>query len=378
MPLILFQKSHITTILFLFVFTYLGAAQTPVPFNSTQWEIDSQAHLITEYEGKEALYLHNGMVLLKEASFKNGIIEFDIAFSQKRGFTGVTWRRTNAGNYEDFYMRPHMSGNPDANQYTPVFNGVTGWQLYHGEGYGSTLTYPFTRWIHVKVVVWEDQAQVFIDDMKEPAIKIPELKHEPESGGMALRAFLTPVYFSEFTWHEIEEPPFERMLPVETETPEGVITDWEVSNPFEVSRLESVARLEKGSFADLDWQHLQSEVTGITNLARLNGIEDERNTVFTRIAIQSEQEQIKKLRFGYSDRVRVYVNGEPIYGGNNTYTSRDYRYLGTIGLFDEIYFPLRKGNNEVWFAVTEAFGGWGIMAAIENQTGIQIQPKLKK
>lgn len=375
MPLAIFQKSSLIVMVFLFSVNGMTVAQTPIPFESDRWEISSQAHLVMEYQGKEALYLHNGTAVLKKPSFKNGIIEFNIAFTRERGFTGITWRRTDAENYEDFYIRPHMSGNPDANQYTPVFNGVTGWQLYHGDGYGSPLAYPFTRWIHVKVVVWEGQAQIFIDDMREPAVKIPELKHKPASGGMGLRAFLTPVYFSDFSWQTIEKAPFDRMSPIETKTPEGMVMDWEVSSPFEVSRLQPAVRLEEDSFADLDWHHLQSEVTGITNLARLNGIENERNTVFARMSIHSDREQVKKLQFGYSDRVRVYVNGEAVYGGDNTYTSRDYRYLGTIGLFDELYLPLKKGSNEVWFAVTEAFGGWGIMAKIEDRSGIQINSR---
>jgi len=39
--------------------------------------------------------------------------------------------------FEHFYIRPHQSGNPDANQYTPVFNGVSAWQLYHGALYAG-------------------------------------------------------------------------------------------------------------------------------------------------------------------------------------------------------------------------------------------------
>ena len=43
------------------------------------------------------------------------------------------------------------------------------------------------------------------------------------------------------------------------------------------------------------------------------------------------------MRFGYSDRVRVYLGGRLIYAGNNDYRSRDFRYLGTIGWFDALY-----------------------------------------
>ena len=63
---------------------------------------------------------------------------------------------------------------------------------------------------------------------------------------------------------------------------------------------------------------------------------------------------------------RVYLNGKLIYTGNNTYMSRDYRYLGTIGLFDSVLLRLQPGTNELWIAVTEAFGGWGVMGRLSD------------
>jgi hypothetical protein len=71
-----------------------------------------------------------------------------------------------------------------------------------------------------------------------------------------------------------------------------------------------------------------------------------------------------RLRFGFSDRVLVYLNGRPVYKGRAEWRSRDPRFLGTVGLFDELILPLRAGENEVWMAVSEDFGGWGVVAAI--------------
>jgi hypothetical protein len=116
------------------------------------------------------------------------------------------------------------------------------------------------------------------------------------------------------------------------------------------------------------------EVTGITNLARLVAIGEQSNTTFTRLIIMSEREQIKEMKFGFSDRVRAYLNDHLLYAGTDGFVSRDYRFLGTVGLWDAIYLPLKKGRNELWMAVSENFGGWGIVAAIEDMNGIQIQP----
>ena len=75
----------------------------------------------------------------------------------------------------------------------------------------------------------------------------------------------------------------------------------------------------------------------------------------------------RELVLGYSDKATVFVNGELVYRGDNTYMSRDYRYLGTIGLFDSVALPLEAGENEIWIAVTEAFGGWGIMGRLPDR-----------
>jgi hypothetical protein len=49
--------------------------------------------------------------------------------------------------------------------------------------------------------------------------------------------------------------------------------------------------------------------------------------------------------------------------------------MGTIGLFDEVYLPLKKGHNELWLAVTETFGGWGVTALFEDPAGINIKER---
>jgi hypothetical protein len=73
--------------------------------------------------------------------------------------------------------------------------------------------------------------------------------------------------------------------------------------------------------------------------------------------------------------VKVYFNDRLIYGGHDVYQSRDYRFLGTIGLYDELYLPLKQGQNELLLAVSENFGGWGIKALIENMEGIKLEPQ---
>jgi len=144
------------------------------------------------------------------------------------------------------------------------------------------------------------------------------------------------------------------------------VMSWEVSGAIAE---EEVDTLIGNSF---EWSRQEAEPTGITNLARAPGKEPGKNTVIARLSIESDKAQMKGLAFGYSDAVTVYINGVPMYSGTNVYQSRDYRYLGTIGLFDRVYLPLKAGQNDVRFAVTEAFGGWGIIARFDDLQGISL------
>ena len=64
--------------------------------------------------------------------------------------------------------------------------------------------------------------------------------------------------------------------------------------------------------------------------------------------------------------------GRLLYRGDDTYLSRDYRFLGSIGYFDALYLPLIQGENELLLAVSEDLGGWGVQAKLENLAGLTL------
>lgn len=346
----------------------------PVPFDTDRWQIDANEGRFEDYLGRQSLYLKGGVAWITDDDFTNGVIEFDVAFSGARGFMGGLWRMQDRGNYEEFYMRPHQAGKPDATQYTPVINGVSGWQLYHGPGYGVAVSYAFDQWMPVKIVVAGNRGEVFIDS-DAPVLVMHELKRAVAPGKVGLSAGnFAPAHFSNFRYQKIDQPMLQG-TPAEPEPAlEGTITAWAVSNAFDEARLTAKTHLTDDDTQGLTWATLAAEASGITNLAHRQGLTATENTVFARVTIQSERAQVKPVRFGYSDRVKVYVNGRLVYAGSNQYLSRDYRYLGTIGLFDAVYVPLEAGTNELWFAVSESFGGWGLWGVIADRAGITLTP----
>ena len=338
-----------------------------IPFDDTAWKIDAQEAEVVNYLGKQALHIRGGYATLPAIQLTDGLIEFDIAVSAERGFSGALFRVQDLANYEHFYIRPHMSGNPDANQYTPVINGVSAWQLYYGEGFGAPVKYRVNQWMHVKIAYRDDRAEVFIDS-DAPVLVVDALRRAVAAGAVGVGSGnFAPAYFANF---EVAALPADyRFTEVERESEPaepGTVRAWQVSEAFAADELP--ARLT----ATGDWTALAAEPSGVTNLAQAPGVAPGKDTVIARLVLDSRAEQTTTLQFGYSDQVTVYLNGRPLYRGDNTYQSRDYRYLGTIGLFDTLFLPLAAGRNEVWFAVTEAFGGWGVQARLPEQHGVTI------
>lgn len=349
---------------------FFAAAQTAVPFSSDQWQFSNQDYVLEEYLGRPGVLLKNSRASLKDVKFTDGIIEYDVAFPPGRGFIGVSFRVQDDKNFENFYLRTHQSGNPDANQYMPMFNGRESWQLYHGEGYGAPVKYQYDQWMHVKLVVADRQMEVYIDDMNTPAVFVPELKRPVQPGTLAING---GARFANFSYTLLEKPALKSTATPAPPAPAGTITHWQVSSPFSEQRLDAAYQLPPALKNGLKWQTLPAEATGLVNLAVGPQWTKTENTTFARLVLVSDKAQVKQLQLGFSDRVRVYLNDQMLYSGHDEFQSRDYRFLGTVGYWDEVYLPLKKGRNELWIAVSEDFGGWGIKGAIADRGGLTVE-----
>jgi len=344
-------------------------------FTEKAWEIIyAKKFTFEEFKGKESLYLENGKVRLKGSRFKNGIVDFDIYFEAGRKFLNFHFRVKDSINYEEFYLRPHQSGNPDAMQYTPVFNGTAAWQLYHGDGYSNAHNFNFNEWIHVRLVVVNAKMDVFINDMSQPVLMGSPLKMNPIFGMLGFSTARGGAHFANLSYQNLENPSLQSKPKIESKQQEGTVERWMTSNAFregEIATITSIQDLKtKNQF---QWSLMEAEPSGLVNLAQISPLTDKTNTILAKIIIYSSKSQLKRIDFGYSDVARVFVNNKIIYIGQRRFRSRDYRYLGTIGYFDAVYTVLKKGKNEIVFAITESFGGWGLKAKFENMEGISIK-----
>jgi len=354
------QRFRLVTIAVSLVLAASTAGAESVGFDSERWVVRSGQ--VTEYLGRQSL---SGAAILSDAVLGDGVIEFDISFPEldRRSYPGVLFRIESEGNYERIYLRPHRAPlYPDAIQYVPAFNGIDGWQLYNGDGITAPTRLVAAEWIHLRLEIAGTQARLFVGSEEAPALVIHELERGATSGGMGLMG--PPdgsAYFSNFSYSTDSELAFDPPPPVET--PPGVITRWELSQRFRMSELDTERSYSDPDLPQLARPAAASRPTGLVDVSRTFGRTGaEPDCVFARTTLHAESDEVRKIAFGYSDAVAVFLNGTILFTGSSSYRERDPSFLGIVGPFDTVYLPLSKGDNELVLLVMEGFGGWGFMA----------------
>jgi hypothetical protein len=350
-----------------------------VPLGSPAWGWRPGDVTTVQHLGRQAVAFGDSVDLiaaLADVELTDGVIEIDVALSGERAFHGLVWRiRDEANqNYECFYVRPHQVGNDDSVQYNPVFNDVASWQLYHVPGFWAAVTFPIGAWFTVRVVFAGSRAEVFVVDMAAPALEVAELKMPVVPGRIGMLIGGPGLFVARFAYADAPAPFRGTGLPPPADPGDAGATDaalgggpvafvrsWLVSDAF-AEPDDPPTHLAAGALDDRTWTRLAAEPTGLVNLAQVQGIVGDRNTAWARTTISSERARVVPMHLGFSDRVVVYLNGTALYRGDDTYRSRDYRFLGSIGWYDTIYLPLEAGANDLAIAVSESFGGWGIQA----------------
>ena len=142
----------------------------------------------------------SSMAVVKEASFRDGTIEVDLAGQPAagagggaRGFIGMAFRIQADGSYEYIYLRP-TNGRADdqvrrnhSTQYSahPSFDFARSRQEAP-EKYESYVDLEPGVWTKYKIVVEGRKARLYVHGAEQPCLIVDDLKLEPRPGGVAL------------------------------------------------------------------------------------------------------------------------------------------------------------------------------------------------
>ena len=352
----------------------LRAQATEVPFEPSRWTIDAPRAEFVEHLGRRSLSLGGGSAFLKDVQFQDGTIEVDVS-GPPSGFAFLMFRVTTPKDHEDVYLRMGMSGTSDALQYMPMYGGEGSWQLYHGTGYNASVAFDPAVWTHLRVEVEGRRATVFVGDVAAPALVVAELKGVVGPGTIGVMAGSavgnpTSTFFSNLRY----TPRSPIAASVATAAPSsrpGVIRDWTLSPAVSVERsttdslpsatLPAIVRADRRG-----WLSVQAEPDGLLNIARYRAMAGPLSLVVARTVIHADRNEVRRLVFGYSDDVTIFLNGRPLFAARNGLSARYSTDLGLMTPDDAVYLQLRPGENELLFAVAEAFGGWGLEARLEQ------------
>ncbi len=138
--------------------------------------------------------------LIKDASFRDGSIEVDLAGqpaagadAAARGFIGIAFRLQADGSYEYIYLRP-TNGRADdqirrnhSTQYSsfPDFSFARSRQEAP-EKYESYVDLQPGVWTKYKIEVEGRKARLYVNGAEQPCLIVNDLKLEPKGGGVAL------------------------------------------------------------------------------------------------------------------------------------------------------------------------------------------------
>jgi hypothetical protein len=162
----------------------------------------------TNYQGRNAIQViakpeaANGTsyALVKDVSFRDGVIEVDLAgqpaagaFNGARGFIGIAFRIQGDGRYEYIYLRP-TNGRADDQV-----------RRNHSTQYGSHPDFDYARlrqespekyesyvdlqpgvWTKYKIEVEGRKARLYVNGADQPCLIVNDLKLDPREGGVAL------------------------------------------------------------------------------------------------------------------------------------------------------------------------------------------------
>jgi len=353
-------------------FICTAASLAHAQFDTTAWRFAGDSARVETFAGRSSLMLRDALAYMPAARFRVGTIEFDLNVSSAPGFVGVQFRMQGAEDYEDYYFRPMNSGAPDATQYQPVFHGNTGWQIYVGPRYTAPIELQHDHWMHVRIAVDDDRAAVYVDS-DTIAQYIPRLLGPRQAGLIAIYSSFTSARFANVRI-DTTKVSFPSRSPAESETPAGVVPQWRVSSVVSEKLVTGKTTLTPADTRGLQWTDLPATERGIVNLGAARARSADTNTVLASVVIRSNAARRLPFRFGFSDRARVYLNGRLLFIGDDSYRSRDPRFLGTVGLYDSLILPLEKGANTLTVAVSEGFGGWAVTGAFEPTPGVNVSP----
>jgi hypothetical protein len=361
-----------------------SAQSVDVPLTPDRWTLTGDSLRFETYLGRPSLYLRKGVVIANDVSFRNGTVDFDMALGPRMNWIGLMFHVQSSDAFELVFFRYGATGTMESVQYQPVLMENGTWEIFHGDGANGIANLTREKWLHVRIDIAGPQATVYFDNQPKPVLTVPNLALGPSAGRLG---FWTGAFGSGGYVSNVRYTPDSRTYAFPAPKPfaPGTIADWELSEAMDASSLQpttlpDLRTLHWDKVHAEPWKLYRDQPLGLILINRyrrgpnanppsdpdsvMGGHAADAKVVLARTSIESDRDQFKRMHFGYSDGVTIYCNGNPLFFGMNPYPFRELGgVMETQG--EAVYLPLSKGRNEIVFAVTEFFAGWGYWARLD-------------
>ena len=317
--------------------------------------------------------LNSGNAVLKDVTFSDGTIEFDVN-TVGRGMPGIAFRQQDDKNFELVYLRPDPAcpAFRACIQYAPQTHGVLLWDLF--PQYQTRAPLHEIGWNHIKMVISGRRMNVYVNDSPTPTLAVGRLEGDAQNGGLKLlgpgtyaNLVITPGAVEGLSPEPIKDP---------LDGDRGVVRNWRLS-PFAALPVGKDAAYSEMPAASAEWQAIGTERNALINISRQYGqpLKEQRAVVWLKTTIASDKAQTKKIDFGWTREVWVFLNGKLIYTGKNLFESDIDRKFpdGRCSLENAtMSLPLEAGDNEIAVALSNNFFGWGLMLRLPDPEGVRL------
>jgi len=359
--------------------TVLAQEPVKIPMTPDRWEVKDNVKFETDAAYPlGVMTVSKGVAVLKDFTFRNGTIEFDVIPRGPMG-AGIGFRRRDDETYEDFYLRPRPKCDEavDCIQYAPETHGVLLWDVF--PQYQVPAPVQETTPNHIKMVISGKRMNIFVNPaanggMTTPTLSVGRLEGDALEGGILMQG---PGTFANLT---VTPDAVEGLSPEPlrdaTDADRQLLRSWLVSPPAELADGKEPAYAELPSAG---WTALPAERGGLVDLSRGYGLVGKRKAkdiAWLKTTIDSNKNQTKHVTFGWTREAWVFVNGKQVFADKNLYqppTARktpDGRLSLENGGFD---LPLKKGKNEIAIALANNFYGWGIKLRLDDLKGVKLE-----
>lgn len=376
------KKVMMGVLTFLSCTTVFGqTSDNKISMEPDRWDFDPESvEFITHRSVPAAQGLNGGAQLfLKDFTFENGTIEFDVELSEN-GFVGINFRMSEDRSLaENFYLRAFWPINPLSRttlQYATVVDDMSLWDLT--DDYQAPAPLYQNRWNHVKLVVNGRQMLVYVNDQENPALHVPILEGETESGSISFGGnaiFANLVIRSDVTEGLPATAGYDP-----TAYDSYYLRDWFVTQPIDFPLGRDINVLSPSiPDSSAQWTPLPAEHRALVNLSRAFGMtmspQGDRRLAWLKTTISSEAAQTRRLDLGFSDEVWVFINGQLLHIDKNYFGTPSMKEpRGRCSLANTSFdLPLQAGENEILIGLANSFFGWGIIARLDNITRLTAQ-----